>query len=144
MTIISFQHDFNSEVRMILLKLTSIMAFLCLEPSNGPQLIQDKIRSLRWPTRHYMICPHLTSFLLPTLLASFLLPRHLLALFPCTRHRPICLERCSYRYSQDLLPYPLLVFVQVAPYSDLQLLPHAIPTLLSPCFPVIYHPIYMV
>lgn len=47
---------------MILLKLTSIMAFLCLELSNGPQLIQDKIRSLRWPTGHYMICPHLTSF----------------------------------------------------------------------------------
>lgn len=116
-TIMPFQHVYNSAARIILLKLISVMAFSCLEPSNGPQLIQSKARSLQWPLKLYVISPHLTPgshFLLTTLLfASFLLPHSppcflttlLLALFPCIKYRPTCLEHPSHRYSQDLLPY---------------------------------------
>lgn len=59
-TISSFQQVLNSAARMILLKLTSTIALLCSEPSNGPQLIPRKARSVHWPTRLDMICPCLT------------------------------------------------------------------------------------
>lgn len=98
-TIMPFQHIYNSAARIIPLKRISIMAFSCLEPSNGPQLIQSKARSLQWPLKLYVLSLHLTPG------SHFLLTTLLLALFPCIKHRPTCLEHSSRRYSQDLLPY---------------------------------------